>query len=244
MVQSDVYSRSRLQDCLSPQYQLRIANRRVPPLTLLVLQPQVRDFEALCGFCTLAEIRDQLVNKPELRRCVGDGHAAALCSATRQDANAQRDALQGAFTALMTSQPEVYNACSRELYERLTDAGPNGRCQKDSLFVRIFEQFPGDVGTLAVFFLNYVQLHPGEAIYLAANEPHAYLSGELIEAMASSDNVIRAGLTPKLRDTDVRSAATCVVAPGPSLTATCSALLRLCTPCLPFSASDRANKTT
>ncbi len=42
-----------------------------------------------------------------------------------------------------------------------------------------------------------------QAIYLAANEPHAYLSGELVECMATSDNVVRAGLTPKLRDTEV-----------------------------------------
>lgn len=44
-----------------------------------------------------------------------------------------------------------------------------------------------------------VRLEPFEAIYLAANEPHAYVSGELVEVMATSDNVIRAGLTPKFR---------------------------------------------
>jgi mannose-6-phosphate isomerase class I len=44
-----------------------------------------------------------------------------------------------------------------------------------------------------------VRLAPGEAIFLAANEPHAYVSGELVECMAASDNVIRAGLTPKFR---------------------------------------------
>ena len=38
-----------------------------------------------------------------------------------------------------------------------------------------------------------------QAIYLAANEPHAYVSGQIIECMATSDNVVRAGLTPKLR---------------------------------------------
>lgn len=48
-----------------------------------------------------------------------------------------------------------------------------------------------------------VKLNPGQAIYLPANEPHAYVSGELVECMAASDNVIRAGLTPKLRDTEV-----------------------------------------
>lgn len=42
-------------------------------------------------------------------------------------------------------------------------------------------------------------MNPGEAIYLAANEPHAYVAGELVEVMATSDNVIRAGLTPKFR---------------------------------------------
>jgi mannose-6-phosphate isomerase len=45
-----------------------------------------------------------------------------------------------------------------------------------------------------------VKLSPGEAIYIGANEPHAYLSGECIECMATSDNVVRAGLTPKYRD--------------------------------------------
>ena len=56
---------------------------------------------------------------------------------------------------------------------------------------------------LASYFLNLVTLAPGQAMYLPANEPHAYVSGELVEAMAASDNVIRAGLTPKLRDTGV-----------------------------------------
>ena len=32
------------------------------------------------------------------------------------------------------------------------------------------------------------------------NEPHAYLSGDCVECMANSDNVVRAGLTPKFKD--------------------------------------------
>ena len=59
------------------------------------------------------------------------------------------------------------------------------------------------MGVLSVFFLNLVSLPAGDAIYLAANQPHAYLAGELMEVMATSDNVLRAGLTPKLRDTGV-----------------------------------------
>lgn len=50
-------------------------------------------------------------------------------------------------------------------------------------------------------FRTQITLKTGEAVHLGANIPHAYLSGELVECMATSDNVIRAGLTPKFRDT-------------------------------------------
>ncbi|MGH0150178.1 UNVERIFIED_CONTAM: hypothetical protein FKN15_022376 [Acipenser sinensis] len=45
-----------------------------------------------------------------------------------------------------------------------------------------------------------VKLEPGEAMFLGANEPHAYLLGDCIECMACSDNTVRAGLTPKYID--------------------------------------------
>ena len=67
--------------------------------------------------------------------------------------------------------------------------------------MQLEKQYPADIGVISAFFLNYVKLNPGEALYLGANEPHAYLYGECIECMATSDNVVRAGLTPKLRDT-------------------------------------------
>lgn len=71
---------------------------------------------------------------------------------------------------------------------------------KERLVLCLEKQYPGDVGVISAFFLNYVKLNPGEALYLGANEPHAYICGECIEAMATSDNVVRAGLTPKHRD--------------------------------------------
>lgn len=45
-----------------------------------------------------------------------------------------------------------------------------------------------------------VQLAPGEAMFLYAETPHAYLKGVALEVMANSDNVLRAGLTPKFID--------------------------------------------
>lgn len=67
-------------------------------------------------------------------------------------------------------------------------------------FKQIYSQFPDDVGCWMVFVLNVVDMQPGDGLFLAANEPHAYLAGDCVEIMAASDNVIRAGLTPKFKD--------------------------------------------
>ena len=67
--------------------------------------------------------------------------------------------------------------------------------------LRLAEQFPGDAGAMAPLFLNYLLIAPGESFFMAANEPHAYVAGEILECMACSDNVVRAGLTPKFKDT-------------------------------------------
>ncbi|SET48831.1 mannose-6-phosphate isomerase, class I [Thorsellia anophelis] len=61
----------------------------------------------------------------------------------------------------------------------------------------IAEIYPEDAGLFAPLLLNVVQLKPGEAMFLYANTPHAYLNGTGLEIMANSDNVLRAGLTPK-----------------------------------------------
>lgn len=52
-------------------------------------------------------------------------------------------------------------------------------------------------GLLTLFFLNLVKVNPGEALYQPAGLLHAYLEGQNVELMANSDNVLRAGLTPK-----------------------------------------------
>lgn len=54
-----------------------------------------------------------------------------------------------------------------------------------------------DRGIVFIFLLELIHLRPGQAIYLPAGLPHAYLQGAGVELMASSDNVIRAGLTSK-----------------------------------------------
>ena len=58
-------------------------------------------------------------------------------------------------------------------------------------------EYPGDPGIVISLLLNRVRLRRGEALFLAAGNIHAYLRGLGMELMASSDNVLRGGLTPK-----------------------------------------------
>ena len=64
-------------------------------------------------------------------------------------------------------------------------------------YAGLAHQFPGDPGVIAAMLLNHVRLQPGEALFLGAGVPHAYLDGLGVEIMANSDNVLRCGLTPK-----------------------------------------------
>jgi mannose-6-phosphate isomerase len=57
--------------------------------------------------------------------------------------------------------------------------------------------YPGDPGVVISLMCNHLRLAPGEAVYLPAGNLHAYLCGAGIEVMASSDNVLRGGLTSK-----------------------------------------------
>ena len=63
--------------------------------------------------------------------------------------------------------------------------------------VEIAEYHPDDVGVVISLLLNRMTLQPGEAAYLETGVMHAHLSGLCLEVMATSDNVLRAGLTSK-----------------------------------------------
>ena len=78
---------------------------------------------------------------------------------------------------------------------RVGAAAPEGsslRVSADAL-----ASFPADAGALVALALNVVDLEPGEAAFTDAGTLHSYQSGLGIEIMANSDNIARAGLTPK-----------------------------------------------
>ncbi len=71
---------------------------------------------------------------------------------------------------------------------------------EESQFIKQYKLFGADVGLFSLFFFNIVELKPGQAIFTDAGVPHAYIKGNIVECMANSDNVVRAGLTNKFKD--------------------------------------------
>ncbi len=76
-------------------------------------------------------------------------------------------------------------------------AATTARTEVAHLIVRLGSLYPADRGVLLALLMRYEELHAGDALFIPAGVPHAYLSGVLVEPQASSDNTLRAGLTPK-----------------------------------------------
>ena len=159
-------------------------------------------FEALCGFRPLEEIIDHLHTIPELASLVKRETVESLIEAVQlKDENERKKALKRFFAEFIAAEKNVVvNAI--KLFEARIMTMNRATTSLEELCLRLNGQFPDEVGCFCAFIFNYLTLLPGEAIYLAANEPHAYIYGECIECMALSDNVVRAGLTPKFRDVD------------------------------------------
>ncbi len=71
-----------------------------------------------------------------------------------------------------------------------------------TLVQEVATRSPDDPALMLVPLLVEHHLQEGEALFLGAGVLHAYLGGVAVEVMASSDNVLRAGLTNKHVDID------------------------------------------
>ena len=139
------------------------------------------EFRALCGFREASELEADLQK---------------LASATIHLAGLWGVYQTGGYEAAMAW---IYQADTSVVGQLVAVAPVLGR-KRSRLIEELFQQYPADPGILVTVLMNLVQLEPGEAMYLPAGTIHAYLFGLGVEVMASSDNVLRGGLTPKLVD--------------------------------------------
>ncbi|MER6449588.1 mannose-6-phosphate isomerase, class I [Streptomyces venezuelae] len=107
-------------------------------------------------------------------------------------AHPEEAALREMLTAVLTADRAEMARTVHEVAAAVTRLG--GRYTP---YATLVHHFPGDPGVVAAMLLNHVRLQPGEAMFLGAGVPHAYIDGLGVELLANSDNVLRAGLTPK-----------------------------------------------
>jgi len=160
-------------------------DRNHKPELLCALTP----FHALVGFRPVEATR-------RLFEAFGAPELAPLLAALGGDT---ASALRSFFEVVVSSPAKTRAALAHvTLAGCRAMAGGSGEFSREYAWgVRIGELYPGDPGIALALALNLLVLEPGEAIYLPAGNLHAYLEGTGVEIMASSDNVLRGGLTPK-----------------------------------------------
>ncbi|MBJ6588605.1 mannose-6-phosphate isomerase, class I [Citrobacter koseri] len=145
----------------------------------------ITPFMAMNGFRPFQEIVNHFLrlNAPELMPALAEFRG-----------NLTGEGFKHFFVSLMQlTQHEKENVLTQ--LQACLDSG--GFTHLQSFITRLMRDYPGNIGILAPLFLHCITLAPGEAMFLRAGTLHAYVHGTAVEVMACSDNVLRAGLTPK-----------------------------------------------
>lgn len=164
------------------------------PEMLFALTP----FEALCGFRNPSESARLLAEVSEAITGAGAPAPGLLTELIEllDGPLPEPERLERAFGRLINGGDDVGSLVAAAA-AALEDHKPGKFALELGTAVELAHQYPDDPGVLISLLLNRLSLQPGEAVYLPAGNIHAYLSGLGVEVMASSDNVLRGGLTPK-----------------------------------------------
>ena len=153
---------------------------------------------AIAGFRPAKDIAAALRRFPELDEIAGSELAERVRSARSESGLVPSlKLLYGAIMRRAEDEAELTRVIPAivDRLSKLKDPVP-----EEALFVGNYGLYGADVGLFSFLFFNLIQLKPGQAIFTDAGVPHAYLRGNIVECMANSDNVVRAGLTGKFRD--------------------------------------------
>ena len=116
----------------------------------------------------------------------------------------KREGLKAMYQSVMEMDQQAINSMLGNLVKRELRKKREGVLTKEMpgwWVAKIFadKTEPGDIdrAVFSIYLFNIVKVNPGEGVFQSAGIPHAYMEGQCMELMANSDNVLRAGLTPK-----------------------------------------------
>ncbi|KAL0204822.1 hypothetical protein P9112_000129 [Eukaryota sp. TZLM1-RC] len=158
----------------------------------------ITDFTCMAGFRPFSEVQTLLSSLPW------------LSSLVLKDATSTSEA----YISLLTLTPHQISYCVKETLtngntEPNTEPKDSSFTLAFSTFTSLYQQYPSDATIFSPFFLSIWTLPPRQSLFLPPESIHAYLHGTCIEVMTPSDNVIRAGLTPKFIDKEALSIVLC-----------------------------------
>jgi len=156
------------------------------PEILCALTP----FEVLAGLRPADQAAEAIegLGLPELKELVAGLRA-----------NSTPRGVGDALTQLLTWPADIRESLAAKVVEAAAVESHKGgpyAAAYDAI-VRMNADHPRDIGLVCSLLMNHRVVEPGQALFMAAGGVHAYIEGVGIELMANSDNVIRAGLTPK-----------------------------------------------
>lgn len=162
-------------------------DRNHKPELAVALSP----FSALCGFRTANETTEML----GMELCEHFGYSA-------EDAEASlRRLLRKALASRDRERTLLESKAISRARELAKSADEKARIAGETVLM-CFQHYPHDPGAISPLFMNILFFEPGQGVYIPAGVMHAYLKGTILEIMATSDNVIRGGLTHKHIDVD------------------------------------------
>ncbi|CAI4212319.1 unnamed protein product [Parascedosporium putredinis] len=132
-------------------------------------------FEVFAGWKPLSVV-SVLLNIPSLRRFIPEG-------TTSWTNDTLKEVVRGLLKADEALVKEVEDDLKRRPRSELDHLGAV-RVHRPRVLV-------------ALLCMNFLVLEPGEALFIPADGIHAYLSGDIVECMARSNNVLNSGFCPR-----------------------------------------------
>ncbi|KAI9727904.1 MAG: hypothetical protein M1828_005309 [Chrysothrix sp. TS-e1954] len=143
-------------------------------------------FEAFCGWKPLADIQSLFDLQPLQRY------------KPAEQTHFNNETLKRIVAAIL-KDTEANTASVQTQLSQLPASAFGTQTHIPALLPRLQSQYDKtDPGILvALLTMNYLTLPPGSCIYIPADGIHAYLSGDIVECMARSNNVLNTGFCPR-----------------------------------------------
>ncbi len=152
--------------------------------------------EAIVGLKSFAEFRKTIDIYSEIKALIDNLKLEELFSSGDNNP----ELVKSVYADIMRADENKLKLVIASLKVEIEGKKENTAAEKK--FLEEYRNYGIDVGLLSLLLFNYIKLAKDDAFFTPAGIPHAYLKGNIIECMANSDNVVRAGLTPKYKDID------------------------------------------